>query len=182
MATQVEGYRTPARVIHWLMALAVISTIPVGVMMVQQGLDRGLQNTLFIYHKNIGVLIFAVLLIRLAYRLMNPPPPLPESIPAWQEKIAGLTHVALYFMLFFMTISGYVRVEAGGFPIEMLDALGIGTWVPQSKGLADFAKASHYYGRYVLALLILMHVGAGIYHGLILRDGVFSRIWPLRAR
>lgn len=171
-------YTNVARLLHWSMAVLVLAMIAAGFLMVQDGLGRSLQNALFIFHKNTGLLVFALLLLRLAYRWRQPPPPLPASLPGWQVRAAGASHLALYTMLFVMPVAGYVRVKAGGFPIEVLDALGVPSLVPGSEALADLAKAVHYYGAIVIASLVGVHILAASYHGLIRRDGVFSRIWP----
>jgi cytochrome b561 len=120
--------------------------------------------------------------VRLAYRLLNPPPPLPPSIQPWQARIAELTHILLYLMVFFMALTGFVRVQAGGFPIEMLNALGLPPIVPRNEVVAETAKMAHGYGRFILALLVLAHIGAALLHGLIKKDGVFSRMWPVLGR
>jgi cytochrome b561 len=163
-------------------AIVVLSTIPAGFVMVQPDLARPVQNALFIYHKNVGVLVLALVLARLVYRLRHPPPPLPRGVPAWQGRIAGLTHLALYALLLVMPVAGYVRVRAGGFPVEALDALGLPTLVPRSDALAETAKAAHYYGAVAIAALIVLHVGAALHHAILRRDGVFSRMWPPVAR
>jgi cytochrome b561 len=181
MAPRVEAYRAPARLMHWLTVLFVVSTIPAGVIMVQEGLSRPLQNSLFIWHKNIGVVILVLVVARLLYRAAHPPPPLPDSLSPAQVRIAGLTHWGMYGLLLVMAVSGYVRVRAGGFPIEALDALGVPPLVPRSDALANTAKAIHFWARFPLVLLILMHVGAAAFHGIVKRDGVFSRMWPGRA-
>ncbi len=174
------AYRAPARLMHWLTVLLVVSTIPAGVIMVQEGLARPTQNALFIWHKNIGVVILVLVLIRLIYRAANPPPPLPASLSPLQATIAGVTHWGMYGLLLVMAVSGYVRVRAGGFPIEWLDAVGAPALVPRSESLAETAKAIHFWARFPLVALILMHVGAAMFHGIVKRDGVFSRMWPGR--
>lgn len=178
MAATIKRYRTPARVIHWTMAILVIGMLPVGAWMVRDGLDRSLQNFLFIAHKNIGVLLLILIFVRLIYRWRNPPVLDPVPLPKLQELAAHFTHFALYAMLLIMPLAGYVRVRAGGFPIESLDAMGIPALVPRSEALASAAKAVHYYGSYAIAALVLMHVGAAAYHGVVRRDGIFSRMWP----
>lgn len=182
MAT--SAYQSPrrypalTRFLHWLVALMVIATMPIGMVMIQQGLARPTQDLLFILHKNGGVILLLLVILRLIWRARHPAPPMPASLPGWQVAVAGLTHWLLYGLLLTMAISGYVRVAAGGFPIEMLDALGIPKLVPRSDTLAETAKAIHGTVRFALALLILMHVGAALQHLLIKRDGVFGRIWP----
>lgn len=178
MTTPTDTYRAPARWLHWLMALLIIPMIIGGFTMIQEGLPRSFQDTLFISHKNVGSLLLLLIIVRLIYRWRNTPPAEPAHLPAWQVKIAGLTHVALYALLLIMPLAGYIRVRAGGFPIEALDAMGIPALVPRSDALAAVAKSVHFYGAWALAILLAMHIGAALQHGLIKRDGVFSRMWP----
>lgn len=181
-AARRTSYRGGAKWLHWLMALLVLPMIPVGFLMIQEGLSRSLQNSLFIAHKNIGTLLLVLIVIRIAYRLRNPPPPEPAHLPGWQVRVAGITHGLLYALLLIMPLAGYIRVRAGGFPIEALDAMGIPALVPRSDALAEVAKSVHFYGAWAIALLIAMHVAAALQHGLLKRDGVFSRMWPGKAR
>ncbi len=71
---------------------------------------------------------------------------------------------------------------AGGFPIEMLDALGVPSFVPRDEALAERAKSIHATAKFTLIFFIVLHIGAASYHGLIRRDGVFSRMWPPTGR
>jgi cytochrome b561 len=176
------AYRPFARALHWLTALLVLTTIPAGIVMLQEGLDRPLQNLLFMFHKNIGVVILLLVLIRLAYRAANPPPPLPRSVPDWQRRIAGLTHLLLYAALIVMAVSGYVRVVAGGFPLEWWDALGVPRLAPRSDDVAGVAKNIHWAAHYAVIALVVLHVGAALFHGIVKRDGVFARMWPALGR
>lgn len=178
MKLQQDHYKAPARWLHWSVAALVLAMIPVGALMVQDGLGRSFQNGLFIFHKNTGVVIAVLVALRLVYRWRNPPPKLPRRLPRWQRRIAFWTHTILYALIVIMPISGYVRVRTGGFPIELLDAMGIGTFLPKSDAIANAAKSLHYAGAWALAILVAMHIGAALQHGLIKRDGVFQRMWP----
>lgn len=173
-----QSYRASARWLHWGMALLVLAMIAAGFIMTQEGLSRPLQNRLFIFHKNVGVLLLALILVRMFVRWRGPVPPMPSHLPAWQAQIAKLTHVLLYALLLVMPLAGYIRVKAAGFPIETLDAWGVPSLAPRSEALADVAKAIHFYGGWALAVLVALHIGAALHHGLIKRDGIFSRMWP----
>lgn len=175
---QIQRYSNTARLIHWTMAILILATIPAGLVMVQPGLDRGVQNTLFIFHKNVGVLLLLLVFLRVVWRWLRPAPPLPATVPAWQARIAELSHLALYLLMVAVPVAGYVRVKAGGFPIESLDALGIPSLVPRSDALAEVAKTIHWGAGLAIAAVICAHVGAALFHGIVKRDGVFSRIWP----
>jgi cytochrome b561 len=173
-----DVYSGASRALHWMVAILILAMIPAGVVMVQDGLPRGLQNTLFIFHKNVGVAVLLLMLARLAWRLARPAPPLPDTLPLWQKRVARATHGGLYALALFVPVAGYVRVKAGGFPIETLDAMGIPALVPRSDALAEAAKAAHYAGGLALSGLVALHVGAALYHAQVKRDGVFGRIWP----
>ncbi len=179
MARGSSATRYPAvtRTLHWLVGLIVIATIPIGVIMQQQGIARSTQDLLFILHKNGGVLILLLVMLRIGWRVATPAPALPLSVPDWQASVAKLVQWTLYALLLIMAVSGYIRVRAGGFPIEALDAMGISTFVPRSDALAETAKSIHATARYPLVALILLHIGAALKH-LVARDGVFGHIWP----
>lgn len=179
---QTAAYRPIARALHWIVAVIVLAMIPAGMIMVQPGLDRPLQNLLFMFHKNMGVVVLVLMLVRLAYRAANTPLPLPASVPDWQRRVAGLTHVLLYAAVLVMAVSGYVRVVAGGFPLEWFDALGVPRVVPRSDALAATAKTIHWAAHYVVIAVVVLHVGAALNHAILKRDGVFSRMWPSSGR
>ena len=171
------GYGVVARVFHWLTVLLVLIMIPVGLIMTQD-LPRTIQDPLFILHKGLGPFVLLVVALRLVWRAFNPPPPA-AAVPAGPQRLAAdIVHWGLYFLLVVMAVSGYVRVTAGGFPIESLNALGIPPLLAKNEPLADSAKAVHAACALGLIALIVMHVAAASYHGLVRSDGVFSRMWP----
>ena len=96
--------------------------------------------------------------------------------------LAGLTHALLYLSVLVMALSGYVRVVAGGFPLEAWDALGVPRLAPRSDTLAKAAKSIHWATHFVVIALIALHVAAALYHALVRRDGVFARMWPAAGR
>lgn len=172
-----QGYTPAQRWLHWIIAALILPMIVAGLVMVQSGLPRALQNALFIGHKNIGTLVLILVVLRLALRLRRGAPALPATLPALQRRIAEVSHATLYALMLLLPLSGYIRVRAGGFPIEALDRLGLPTLVPRSDTLATAAKTVHEYGGYALMALLLAHIGAAIHHGL-RRDGLWARIWP----
>ncbi len=170
-------YTSMTRFLHWLVAILVLATIPVANIMQGEDLARETQDRLFIFHKNAGVIILLLVAARLLWRAFNPAPPLPDSVPAAQRLAAFATHWLLYAALIFMAVTGYLRVAAGGFPIELLDWLGVPYLVSESEPLEEWAQTAHSYGRLVLVPLILLHIAAATYHA-VRRDGIFARIWP----
>ena len=178
MNDQDAGYHRPARLMHWIIAGAVLVMIPAGLVMTQDGLTRPVQDALFLLHKNLGVILIPLIALRVAYRLRHPAPPLPASVPGWQRAVARLTHLLLYAALIVMPLSGLTRVMAGGFPIELWEMLGGSRWSGRSQGIADIAKALHRTTGFILIALVVLHMAAALKHALTPRDRVWSRMWP----
>ena len=170
-------YGVVARLFHWVTVLLVLVMIPVGLTMIQD-IPKPMQDRLFILHKGLGPVVLLVVVLRLIWRAFNPPPPLPAEIPALQRRAASVVHGLLYVALLTMAISGYVRVTTGGFPLEFLQALGIPPLFAKNEAVGDLASSIHATTIVVLLILIAMHVSAAAYHGIVRRDGVFSRMWP----
>jgi len=171
-----QTYSAPARILHWTVAAIALTLIGAGFVMTLDGLGRAQQNMLFILHKNAGILLLLLMIVRLVYRWRTPPPQLPHSVPAWQARLARATHATLYCLLFLMPVAGYIRVKAGGFPVESLDALGVPALVPRSEALAELAKSIHYFGGLTIAALVAFHIAATVYHDVVREDGVLPRM------
>jgi cytochrome b561 len=175
------GYGTVSRLFHWITVLIVFIMIPVGLTMVQD-VAKPTQDKLFLLHKGLGSVFLALIFVRLCWRFLNPPPPLPAHVPRAQRRAAAAVHALLYLLLVVMAVSGYVRVVTGGFPIELMNALGIPPLLPKNEAVAKIASGVHEVGKSLLIVVIVLHIGAALYHGLVRRDGVLARMWPPIAR
>jgi len=84
--------RFPAisRFLHWLMAIMVLSMLLIGIGMVATESNR--YHVLVSIHKPLGIAILFLVIIRFVNRLLNPPLPLPESLPPWQRRAAEGSH------------------------------------------------------------------------------------------
>lgn len=172
------GYGVVARLFHWVSALLILGTAAVGVAMTSEGFG-GIGDALYVAHKSIGVVIVALLVLRLLWRAIAPRPPrLPASVPALQRRLAESTHTLLYLLIAVMGVTGYLRVVSGDFPVEVLEALGVPPLISGAPELSRTLSVVHKIGAYLLTAVVAMHVAAAAHHALVLRDGVFSRMWP----
>lgn len=172
-----KGYATVQRLLHWITVLFVLAMIPAGIAMTHKAFAP-VQDLLFVVHKNGGVILGLLLVARLGWRLTHRPDPLPASMPLVQRRVAALIHGLLYVLLLTMVTSGYLRVVGGGFPIELLNALGIPPLVPNLGAAATISSAVHKFASYALVAVVMVHVTAALQHALVARDGVMQRIWP----
>ncbi len=174
---QPSRYGAGARAFHWLVFLLIVVQIPVGIAMTSEGFPS-IGNALFILHKAAGPVLLVVIAARVVWRLTHPAPPMPSYVPAVEQRIAGLTHIAIYVLLVVMPVSGYIRTVGDGFPLELLELLGIPPLLPRMPEIARLMRVVHAFTAYTLTALIALHIGAVMYHFVILRDGVMWRIWP----
>ena len=171
-------YDAGARVFHWLVVLLLLVQVPAGIAMIAPGLAQPTIDFLFIVHKGLGVVVLVVVLARLLWRLLHPVPPMSETIPAAERRIAAVSHRVIYLLLVVVAVSGYVRVVGEGFPIEMLDALGVPPLIPQMPAVAAWASLVHRFSVFALLALVAVHVAEVLRHHLVLRDGTLGRMWP----
>ncbi|MGH6949533.1 MAG: cytochrome b, partial [Vitreimonas sp.] len=116
MSGATQRYTAVAVVLHWAIASAIGLMIPLGFWMHDQsehgasgdGLFRAYQ-----LHKSIGLTVLALSLVRLGWRLMHPPPPLPQHMPAWERFAAKATHWGFYVLMIALPLSGWTYVSAG---------------------------------------------------------------------
>ena len=173
------GYGTVAKLFHWFTALAVLVLIAAGVAMTSEPLAQW-ADPLFILHKGLGTVLLVVIVLRIGWRIAHPPPTYPEAVGPTQRRLMSLTHISLYVLLVAMTVSGYVRTVGDGFPIELLDALGIPTLLPSMPEIAGVALVVHQVTAYLLTAVVAGHIGAALQDALVERRGVFPRMWPFR--
>ena len=175
--TAQRDYGTGARLFHWVTAVLVAVQVGAGVAMTTEAI-AALNDAVFILHKGLGCVFLPLMGLRLAWKLAHPVAALPAAAPAPQRRLAALTHNALYGLLFVLPVSGYLRTVGDGYPIELLDALGIPPLVSGIPEIARVLMVVHAAAAYLLVALVAAHLAASVHHGLSERDGVLARIWP----
>lgn len=186
MAATRNRYTPTAVVLHWFMAAAILFQLALGWRM--EELPKGpAVFALFQLHKSIGFALLMLVLLRLAWRATHRPPALPETMAAWERRMAGLAHGALYLVMFGLPLTGWILVSTSRTPIPTV-LFGVLPWphLPVLPGLPSAVKEGWHAaagavhgGLAVLMLaLLVMHVGAVLKHQLLVRDTVLGRMAP----
>jgi cytochrome b561 len=163
--------------LHWLAAGAIVAAVILA--WIVEDLERGgPKDLMLMWHKSVGLTIFAVMIVRLVWRLTHPAPPLPPQMSLPQRLAAGLTHIFLYAITLAMPVSGYLSVAARGRETLFYGLFMVPRWAPLDRALSLGMEKAHNYGQYALYVLVAAHVGAALYHHFVLRDGVLARMWP----
>lgn len=127
-------------------------------------------------HKSTGLVIGLLLLLRIGWRLMHAPPPLPRSMPRWQRWLARVDHAALYVVFLSIPLAGYIASNFSKWGVKLFNVITLPPWGHDDKAIYAFFNQTHTIAVAVLVGLLVLHVAAAVWHAL-RRDGVFSRIW-----
>lgn len=176
-----EPYGIIAQAFHWLVAFLVL--VQIGIGLYAANLPVSLARLQWLsHHKSLGLAILALVLLRLGWRALNPPPELPSSMPRWQRLAALGTHRLFYVLLILAPFAGWLYASAAGLSVNWFGLLPLPDLLSKDRQLAELFKALHIGLVALLALLVAVHVGAALRHGLLLRDGVMHRMLPWKPR
>jgi cytochrome b561 len=174
------GYSGVAKALHWTVALLLVASFAAALLMpdIRPGIARTRAMDL---HFSVGVTIFMLMTVRLAWRLTHPVPLDPSDGPAWQRGVARLTYAVMYMALLAGPLLGWAAANARGF-----EAAFFGWSLPNIAGFkAPWGLAAgdvHALGMWTLLGVVGLHVSAALYHRFVRRDGVLARMLPATGR
>ena len=170
-------YAVVSRWLHWLTALLIAVIIPVGLWIKYfEPANEAFKLRLYNIHESLGVIVFAIVLVRIVNRYFNPPPPLPADTPSLIRIAAHVNHIGLYALLILMPITGFLATNAWGFPLSVFGVLPLPVPLGKNEEIAKVLSLLHWCGALTIILLIAAHLGGVIYHTFIRRDGLLQRM------
>jgi cytochrome b561 len=187
MVTETTGpvavrYRKIVMWIHWITALLVVTQVVIGFAFAEF-LPKGPTRTeVFAWHKTLGATILLLALLRLAVRLLNPPPPYPSNYPRWQRFAAVWNHRLFYVLLIALPLTGLAavsgRAEDGTVPLLFGLSLPAIPGIPAENDFGDV----HVVLVIVTLALVVLHISAALYNQFLSPTNVADRMWPFKAR
>ena len=106
-----------SRLLHWLMAAMILAMLFIGIGMVATVSKR--YELLVSIHRPLGIAILVLVVVRLVNRRLNPPPALPDTVPAVQRWAAKASHIVLYASMVAMPLVGWGMLSAERYPIVL---------------------------------------------------------------
>ncbi len=186
--TRVEVYSPAARTFHWLTVALLLVQLPLGFYMVWYASKTDFaepSGTLYDSHKLIGLSILLVVLARLAYRLSAGAPPPEPTIEPWQRTASHGVHWLLYVLLLAVPLGGWLGVSYYG-PVEpfgiklpsLVGAPATDAIKEANEKYSEKVFGWHAAGAIALLSLILLHFAAALFHRIVRKDGVLTRMLP----
>lgn len=163
--------------LHWGIAFIIAVLVVLGLYIVRLP-DTGLTTEkiyLVLIHKELGMWVLLAVLFRVIWRLYNVVPAPLVTIPVWQQLLAETVHMALYFFMFAMPITGWLMSSAGGYPAFLFGYL-LPDLINYNYSYFIFYKALHQWFGYALIVTAGVHAGAALMHHFILKDNILRRM------
>jgi cytochrome b561 len=160
--------------VHWLVALTVLGLFTLGVWMVELTYYDPWYKTGPDLHRSIGITLFAVMLLRLAWRLINPRPHAEGT--RLEKTLASTAHSLLFVLLFVVMISGYLISTADGRAIDVFGLFTVPALISGREQQEDIAGLAHKVLAYGLIALVALHALAALKHHFIDRDQTLKRM------
>lgn len=194
-------YGSVSQALHWMTALLAIVLLVIGKMGLVDMEHAGSAG--FMWHGSLGVLVLALVALRVLWRLASPPPPFPSTMTRLGRIAATTMHMSLYALLVALPLSGWLAASAEGNRVNFFNVATLPAWAgsaasraepaaqpgmraaPQASGedSEDFAKELHELLGDALIILVGLHVLAALKHQFVDRDGTIRRMLPAtRAR
>jgi cytochrome b561 len=174
-----DSWGAPAKLFHWVMAALILAQIALGVMAASWRMSPT-KLDLFFWHKSTGMLILALVALRLLWRLANPTPALPSGMAAWERAAARLSDVLLYVLMIALPVTGWIVNSASNIPFRIFWLIPLPAIVAPDKPTADLVASVHGGLFVLLALVLVAHIGAALRHHYVRRDTVLTRMLPWR--
>lgn len=185
--TEHSSFSSPSRysrgaiLIHWSVAALVLSTIPLGLYGASS--ESAAAQSATNAHKAIGILILALTIVRIGWRLTHKPPALPDAMARSLRWIAKISHTLFYLLLLVMPLSGWWMSSA----VPDRHSFGFGVFdipflpVPRGWASAGPAHFIHTTLAWLMIGLAVVHIAAALKHHLIDKDDILARMMPKRS-
>lgn len=174
LANTPDSFGLVSRVIHWTMAIGILGMLALGLWI--EDMQPALSNLwLYSLHKSIGLILLALVLLRIVWHRISPPPGPIGPAGGLDQRLARAAHLALYTLMVAIPISGYIASSATGIDVMLFDRWVLPPLAPVSETWEKAGFATHGLLTKLLAAVIVLHV-AGALRRALAGDGTLTRM------
>jgi cytochrome b561 len=167
------------RVLHWTMAAMVLTQLGIGVTMVA---SLGDYHTLVSIHRPLGAAILILVVVRFVVRWLSRLPPFPPTMSHLERRAAAAAEYTMYGLMFVQPLVGWGMLSSARYPVVLFGPVHLPFLLPPDPMLYAVLRKAHTVVAYLLFLAILAHIAAILWHTLIVRDGMLTRMVPWNVR
>jgi cytochrome b561 len=172
-------YDSVAITLHWLTAALVIEQFLIAE--VWGFFERPARQFLLSTHTSLGVLLGAVLITRIIWRLV-PGHQVRAADVGWVEVASKTVHYALYGLLALQVVLGFGVRWSDNKALSLFGWLIPSPFASASNETHHFLGEAHEWFAWTIIILASVHAAGALFHHYVLRDDVLLRMLPLRTR
>ena len=167
---------------HWAVFLLFVNQYVTGVLMMR--MQRGhqvlgfAQGDYYTWHKSVGLVVLALVLLRITWRKTTRLPDWPATLLPWEQSCMKWTERVLYLCMLVMPISGYVFTLAGGYNFKLFGLVALPQLIAKNATVATAAEFAHAATAYVIIAAVSLHLGLAMKRHLVEKDGFLHRMLP----
>jgi len=172
-----KRYGAVAQGFHWIIAALIVVQFTLAWKAVNLPLGVR-QLALLARHKSFGMTVLMLVVLRLLWRLKNPPPALPPGMAPWERILARVSHTALYVLLFAMPLTGWMMSSAKNYSVSWF---GLFTWpnlIAKDQHAFKLLVSTHHILSWTLLTIVILHILAAFKHHFWDKDDVMLRMLP----
>jgi cytochrome b561 len=170
-------YTAVAQALHWTVAALIVTQFTLAWM--AEDLPLGMHKlALLARHKSFGMTVLMLVVLRLAWRLFNSPPPLPDGMSKIEKFLARATHIVFYVLLFAMPLTGWLMSSAKNYSVSWFSMFTWPNLIAPNEQWFDVLKSTHFVLSYVLFAVAILHILAALKHHFWNKDDVLTRMLP----
>ncbi|WP_306046171.1 cytochrome b [Nioella sp. MMSF_3534] len=169
----VYRYHPVTVALHWIVAVLMLLMLGVGTFVLEpmDNADPDKLSMLAI-HRLIGLVILGLTVLRIVLRRFLPAPDHAKTGSAFLDKLGQAMPKLLNIFVILMAVSGMVLGRMSG----LSDALA-GT-APLPDSFFEFSpRVIHGILAKLIMAMLALHILGALYHQIMLRDGLFQRMW-----
>ena len=173
-----EKYGRAAITLHWVVAILLSAALVLAWVLPRRTAPD--YNAVLELHKSVGILVLALVVPRLLWRLGNPVAPAAGLTP-FESRLSNLTHWALYAIMLLIPLTGYLFSSAQGQGLDFFDLFKAASPLATEPTVSRPLEFLHKTGQYAIYGFVGLHALAALYHYFVKRDGVLQRMLPSRS-
>ena len=170
-------YTRTAQYLHWIMAFIFIAAWLIGFYsgnFLSYEADGAFKGDVISLHKNIATTIIFLVVVRIFWRYTHPAPELPSTMSPLMKKMAHIGHLALYFMLIALPVTGCLYSWSVGYPAPVMYLFNIPALIHENPQVTAIVKPLHIWLSWMVGVLLVGHIAAALKHHFIDRDHVLK--------
>ncbi|MBT3512410.1 MAG: cytochrome b [Nitrosomonadales bacterium] len=183
--------------LHWLIAVGIVFMFILGWFMDTVPKDAAKSSTFDLFnmglyvwelskevsprsfyfnlHKSVGISLFALIILRILWRLTHKPPALLDSMKTWEKKLATGAHHGLYFLMVATPLAGIIMSISSKYGIHWFGIKLVGG-IDNKASRELFYEFHEIFGLLIL-LILFFHIAGAFKHALVDKDGTIRRMW-----